>query len=330
MLLCPRTGAAAEAPVVAVFDLQARGVPLDKDTQERLTEYLVTRLAASRAFRVIPREAVKKRLLEQKVESYRACYDSACQIELGRELAAQKSLSFKVNAIAPDRCVVMATLHDLKQAVAEGGASVSGGCTVEALMGSIDGLVETLVRSMAPREPEPGVVMIETGGNPDPVPLPAGFDPRNFDALGYLAKAQALAREKAEDVVLVNFDVEGVFPDGRVDLTLSPDYRASYRFRSPARSRRDPALPANVEQEIECLVDVEVSAGKIEVHRTRSIEGCDEAPRPRWRCSLKQAWEGARRRGAPGGNVVAKVSWLWDGWYFDFGKSSLSVPDGCE
>jgi len=26
---------------------------------------------------------------------------------------------------------------------------------------------------------------------------------------------------------------------------------------------------------------------------------------------------------------VAKVSWLWDGWYVDYGETSLSVKDSC-
>jgi hypothetical protein len=115
-----------------------------------------------------------------------------------------------------------------------------------------------------------------------------------------------------------------------VDLTLNPEYRANYFFRSPSKSRGDPSLPSNVEQEIECLVYVEVSAKQIEVYARTSIENCKEKPRTRWRCSLSEAWTLARKEGAPGGNVVAKVSWLWDGWYFDFGDTSVSVRDACE
>jgi hypothetical protein len=325
--------AGSEKPVVAVFNIQPRGVPFSKRSQERLSDYLAARLAASGAWRIVPRDALRKRLLGQKKKSYRSCYDSTCQIELGRELAAQKSLSTQVMRIERGKCVVTSTLYDLKKAASEGGATAEGGCSLQAIKESLDSVAGKLTRIDAPeppsgKKPSSGVVMIETKGKSSSMPV--DFDPASFDALGFLPRARKLAREKMEDAVLVDFDVQGVHPDGHVDLTLNQDYRANYYFRSPARSKGNPNLPANVEQEIECLVYVEVSASQVEVYKTTSMDNCKEKPRPGWKCSLKQAWQRARKEGAPGGNIVAKVSWLWDGWYFDFGDDSLSVPDECE
>jgi len=347
LVFCPRTGTAQQpppAPIIAVFSLQAKGVPLEAEARERLSEYLAARLAATDAYQVVPRDAVKKRLLTQKTESYRDCYDSACQIELGKELAAQKSLATQVLKITADKCVVTATLYDLKKAASERGATAEGGCSVEALMGSINNVVGQLAQknsaTKSPLEapdsppagtgdrPPPSGVKIGTGGKVRT--LPVDFDAKNFDALGFLPRAQELARDDMADAVLVDFDAEGVYPDGRVDLTLSPDFRANYRFRSPTRSLRDPKLPATVEQEVECLVNVEVSAASIEVQRLTSHDGCREKPRPAWGCTLKQAFQNVVQQGAPGGGAVAKVSWLWDGWFFDFGQDVFSVPDQCD
>jgi len=132
------------------------------------------------------------------------------------------------------------------------------------------------------------------------------------------------------DAVLVDFDVEGVYPDGHVDLTVLREYEARYRFRSPSQSRRDPRLPTNVEQEIRCLVDVTVKARSVTYSTAVSNSSCREPVRPRWRCSLAQVMRRAQADPAtPRGNVVAKVSWLQDGWFADFGATSLSVPDRC-
>jgi serine/threonine-protein kinase len=174
-----------------------------------------------------------------------------------------------------------------------------------------------------------GVTIINTGGKEHDAGRPA--DPRRFDALGFLPRAQALARQLMSDAVLVDFDVDGVYPDGHADLTLLSEYDASYRFRSPSRSRRDPRLPTNIEQEIRCLVDVTVTARSITYRTVISGSSCREPFRPRWRCSLAQVMRRAQAEpGSPRGNVVAKVSWLQDGWFVDFGETSLSVPDRCQ
>ena len=316
-----------EKPIVAVFPIEAKQVKIRRKTLEILNVFLPARMAASGAFQIVPPRDLHDRLRKQKKASYKLCYDHNCQIELGRELAAQKTLATQIMKIGK-KCVVTTTLYDLKKAATERGATYEGKCTEEGLMTSVKIVVHELAKQPQTEKKRSGVTMIETKGKSSTYPV--DFNPKDFDALGFSKRAEKLAREKMPDAVLIDFDADGVFPDGHVDLTLNREYRANYRFRSPKESRGDPNLPANVEQDIACLVYVEVSQEAIEVYPTSSMENCKEKPRPRWRCSLKQAWDLAKKNGAPGGNLVAKVSWLWDGWYFDFGDDSVSVPDSCQ
>jgi hypothetical protein len=319
--------AGEEKPIVAVFPIEAKQVKIRRKTLEVLNVFLPARMAASGAFQIVPRRELADRMRQQKKASYKLCYDQKCQIELGRELAAQKTLSTQIMKIGK-KCVVTSSLYDLKKAATERGATFEGKCSEEGLMISVKNIVCQLSQKPQTGKKRSGVTMIETKGKSSTYPV--DFNPKDFDALGFFKRAEKLAKEKMPDAVLVDFDADGVFPDGHVDLTLNQEYRANYRFRSPEKSRGDPNLPENVEQEIECLVYVEVSRDAVEVYKTVSMENCKEKPRPRWRCSLKQAWSLARKKGAPRGNVVAKVSWLWDGWYFDFGDDSVSVPDECK
>jgi hypothetical protein len=183
-----------------------------------------------------------------------------------------------------------------------------------------------------------GVRRIETARDRQELPFPRELDPRRFDALGFLARARALALALEPDALLIDFDVDGVYPDGHVDLTASADFEASYYFRSPRLSRRAPGLPLNVDTTQRCLIYVVVSAKQIEVYRTESQKSCSERPRPAWRCSLREVWERARKQdpNAPKGqNLVANVSWLWDGWFLNYGEiggkdqGSTSVADTC-
>jgi len=144
--------AAAPAPapgkpaIIAVFTLEDRGARLGPDVQERLSEYLASAIAASGRYQVIPRAQLKERLGLQRTESYKACYDQACQIELGKELAAEKSLSTQVIKLGAS-CMLTAVVFDLKTAASEGGASQDGGCTEDELARSLKDVVVKLTRA---------------------------------------------------------------------------------------------------------------------------------------------------------------------------------------
>lgn len=166
-----------------------------------------------------------------------------------------------------------------------------------------------------------GVTLIETGA--DRKDLPIDFDPRAFDAVAYIARAQALARAQMPDAVLTNFNVSGLFTGDLVDLTPSREFHADYYFRSPAKSVVDPRL-RDEDQDIPCLHYVVVSAKKIESYTAESFRSCTEKPLPRIACSV-----GAAVKQAPESSKAMNVSWLHDGWYLDFGASAGSMSVDC-
>ena len=140
--------AAATPPVLAVFDVEDRGAGLDRSQRERLSIQLTGKLAASGAFKLVPRGQLRRRLAQQKISSYKQCYDRACQIEIGRELAAQKSLATTINRLG-SHCTLLAVLYDLKTAASEGGATARGGCSEEDLAASLEQVVDQLAPASA-------------------------------------------------------------------------------------------------------------------------------------------------------------------------------------
>ncbi len=58
--------------------------------KEMLTELLGQMLGVGGVYQVMPPGDVKKALLEQSSESFKKCFDEKCQIELGRNLPANK------------------------------------------------------------------------------------------------------------------------------------------------------------------------------------------------------------------------------------------------
>ncbi|MBW2733651.1 MAG: hypothetical protein JRH20_14780 [Deltaproteobacteria bacterium] len=142
--LLPAGDANARKPkLVAVFDLNDRGVGLSPSMVQRLSEYLSLQLASTAVYQVVPRDQLKKRLSQQKVDSYRACYSQSCQIEIGKELAAQKTLATTLMKLG-GVCTVTAVVFDLRKAASEGGASVEGTCSEDGIVASIKHLVKKL------------------------------------------------------------------------------------------------------------------------------------------------------------------------------------------
>jgi hypothetical protein len=171
--------------------------------------------------------------------------------------------------------------------------------------------------------------MIQTG-NQGGFNRPIDYNPKNFQALAYLPKAQKLARILAPDAALVRFDIPGVFPDGHADLTLHEDYEAEFWFRSPARSKPDPKIPVGVEQDVRCMIYVNATRAGIEVMWADREDCSKEKLRPVPTCTLAAIWKRAAGRGAPA-NAVAKIGYIFDGWYVDIDAVEYfeSFPDDC-
>lgn len=138
-----RSARAAPAPapqgkmIVAVFDVQDMSRKFKKPTLDQLTEYLSARITQVTRYRVVPRDQLRARLFEEKKGTYRECYEETCQIELGKALAAQKSLSTKILKVGK-RCAISSILFDFKTETAEQSALVRTDCDEDSLMDCMD------------------------------------------------------------------------------------------------------------------------------------------------------------------------------------------------
>ena len=132
----------ASKPVVAVFQIQNKA-GLSKNAVEQLTDLVSAQLTASGHYQVVANSEVKKALRQKTAESYEACYDEACQIEIGKEIAAQKTLSTKVSKLA-QTCVVTMQLYDLQKSASEKAATKTGKCGLENILQLLQGAIVSL------------------------------------------------------------------------------------------------------------------------------------------------------------------------------------------
>ncbi|MCB9654307.1 MAG: hypothetical protein H6729_09295 [Deltaproteobacteria bacterium] len=135
--------ASGERPIAVVFLIRDMSGRFQEPVMEQLTEYLAAQVTERLAFRVVPRALVRDALATSKAESYRACFDDACQIELGQALAANKSLSTTLIQIG-QRCVLNATVYDLRTEAAEQAASAETNCDEGALIDGVRDVVAKL------------------------------------------------------------------------------------------------------------------------------------------------------------------------------------------
>ncbi len=129
--------------VVAVLGIEddARSVP--GETLSQLTDYLSARSVEVLGWSTLPPAEIRERLRAEKKASYAPCMDDACQIELGKALAADKMLATKLLRLG-DVCTVVASLYDLRRESAEAAATIESGCASNELRDAIDRLVREL------------------------------------------------------------------------------------------------------------------------------------------------------------------------------------------
>ena len=137
LLLPVKATSAADRPVVAVFQIQDKESKLDSAMLDKLTEYLGTAIAEGSTFRIIPPGDIREALSAGKKKSFKHCYDAKCQIELGKELAANKTLATSILRIGA-KCIVSTRLYDLETQTTDRTAKVRGLCSGPALIESLD------------------------------------------------------------------------------------------------------------------------------------------------------------------------------------------------
>ena len=92
-------------------------------------------------YKVVPHAQVQQRLRQEKKGSFKKCYDEGCQIELGRALSAQKSLSTQLIKVGK-QCQLAATLFDLKNETTDKAASVKTDCSADKLLEAVEELAK--------------------------------------------------------------------------------------------------------------------------------------------------------------------------------------------
>jgi len=142
-----------QGPIIALFDMEDKGAGLDRKVLDDLTEYLAAQLAAG-GYQVVPRDQVRQRLSEKRKESYKECFDESCQIELGRELAAQKALATKVLKIGLG-CQLTAVLFDLKKSTTELAATADASCDTKSLLDAVKKVADDLSAPLRPKKAGP-------------------------------------------------------------------------------------------------------------------------------------------------------------------------------
>ncbi|MFH1130635.1 MAG: PEGA domain-containing protein, partial [Pseudomonadota bacterium] len=212
-------------PIVAVFDVQFEGVNLSPGMQGRLSDYLAMRLADTGNYLVVPRDRMKERLATEKKNSYKSCFDQSCQIEIGKEMSAQKSLSTTVAKLG-SRCMVTSVMYDLRKSTSEGGASVDGKCSEDDIVQSIQRIVLKLapmamasaVYSPPETTPEPPV---EVESEPPPPPFPTldpNMVPVEFDSEPRYARVSINGEDKGETYLSINLNKNETY-----DVVISKD-----------------------------------------------------------------------------------------------------------
>lgn len=141
--------AAKQPTIVAVFPVdQGDNDRLDKEVLRTVSTHLASQLGAVPGFSIVPEEAVRDQLRTEQAESFKPCYDEACQIEVGRELAAQKVLRTRISRVG-DGCVMTGFLYDLTRAVTDGTTAVRTTCEAKDLLTAAERLIETITNPFA-------------------------------------------------------------------------------------------------------------------------------------------------------------------------------------
>jgi len=129
---------------LAVMEIEDLSNKVGRDAAARGTDYLRATLNATRGFIVIDKtrqaEALLSVVSRERTESYRECYDQACQIPLGQALAADTILRTQITTIA-NFCTLSAELVDLEKEAAVGGGLVKFDCTEDGLSMAVEKLV---------------------------------------------------------------------------------------------------------------------------------------------------------------------------------------------
>ena len=134
--------------VVAVFDIQdtRKSRRLTPEQNADLTAYLITLLTNTKRYSTVPKSDLKAALTAQKAQSYDACYDESCQIDIGKEVAAEKSLATRISKLGK-KCIIGMTMYDLRKSATENAVQDRVPCDVDSLLEAFEKLVPQLAKN---------------------------------------------------------------------------------------------------------------------------------------------------------------------------------------
>lgn len=187
-LAAPPLARAEPQPVLAVFDVENRSVGLSPKFIDGLGDLLAAEMVATGRFQVVPRDDLRNRVANLKVTSLKSCYAESCQLEIGKELAAQLVLGTQI-VQAGSGCHLAFRLYDLRSARGAKAVVAEGGCAEAEVWASLKTGVRKLVGVQLKR-PEiqfaPSDPSLLSLAAPEPVPATVrglDFDQIDVDAL---------------------------------------------------------------------------------------------------------------------------------------------------
>lgn len=140
--------------VLAVFPIHDKSRAQRASDVEQLSELLASEIVRRTQYKVIPRGEIEALLRTEKNKSFESCYDESCQIQLGRELAANKVLKTQLLALG-GRCVLTSTLYDLKTASADWAHTEKSGCSSAEFLAAVESIAAALGSRSSPVPSEP-------------------------------------------------------------------------------------------------------------------------------------------------------------------------------
>ncbi len=247
--------AQAEAPpVLAVFPIQDSTGRLDEAALSQLTDYFSVTIAASGRFTIVPKKDLEAALREKKADSYRQCVDQACQIEIGREIAAQKVCQTQVVRLG-DQCGVTTAIYDLRTAASEKAAVAKGGCSENDLVSTLERAARDLLGEGAP----PPVASPAPIVTPPPVATPTP-EPAAPSALTFALRVEA---EPEEAEVMIDGRVVGR-GSVRSQLTPGETHRLAVRLTGYTSYEEEVSIHEDSRREIVLTMSAETRGERSE------------------------------------------------------------------
>ena len=255
---------AATRPVVAVFQIEVRG-QLELPELGELTDIVAARLVAGGQYKTVPSSQIAAALSAKKKDSYRDCYEQSCQIEIGKELAAEKALATKIVRLGKS-CIVTMQMYDLRESAASRAAVTRGGCTIDAILTSLDGAVLELTGTS-------GSTAVATSPPPrtsPPPPLTRTSPPPPQSSSPRLDTSGRRAGRDAADGATAGFAKTG--PTGsrpNVPNVVNADTKQQVWNRLKRSKARARQLP--LKQAIYSRAELSPDGGDLYVHRLHKV-----------------------------------------------------------